>query len=54
MLCDVNELRIAVRLDQSGLIDLYAAYGFELALQLEESGYVGLGIVDEEEAVGRV
>src|SRR5436853_3049727 len=28
--------------------------GKELALQLEESGYAGLGIVDEEEAVGRV
>src|SRR5690349_15026159 len=28
--------------------------GKELALQLEESGYAGLGIVDEEEAVGSV
>ncbi len=28
--------------------------GKELALQLEESGYAGLGIVDEEEAVGKV
>src|SRR5438309_9405512 len=28
--------------------------GKELALQLEESGYAGLGIADEEEAVGRV
>jgi len=27
--------------------------GKELALQLEESGYAGLGIVDEEEAVGK-
>src|SRR3989442_394625 len=27
--------------------------GKELALQLEESGYVGLGIADEEEAVGK-
>jgi len=28
--------------------------GKELALELEESGYAGLGIVDEEEAVGKV
>jgi Fe-S cluster assembly ATP-binding protein len=28
--------------------------GKELALQLEESGYAGLGLVDEEEAVGTV
>ena len=28
--------------------------GKELAMQLEESGYAGLGIADEEEAVGRV
>ncbi|MBZ5581075.1 MAG: Fe-S cluster assembly ATPase SufC [Acidobacteriia bacterium] len=28
--------------------------GKELALQLEETGYAGLGIADEEEAVGRV
>jgi len=28
--------------------------GKELALQLEESGYAGMGIEDEEEAVGRV
>ena len=28
--------------------------GKELALQLEESGYAGLGIADEEEAVGKV
>jgi Fe-S cluster assembly ATP-binding protein len=28
--------------------------GKELALQLEESGYAGLGIYDEEEAVGKV
>jgi Fe-S cluster assembly ATP-binding protein len=27
--------------------------GKELALQLEESGYAGLGVVDEEEAVGK-
>jgi len=27
--------------------------GKELALQLEESGYAGLGIYDEEEAVGK-
>jgi Fe-S cluster assembly ATP-binding protein len=28
--------------------------GKELALELEESGYAGLGIVDEEEAVGKL
>ena len=28
--------------------------GKELALELEESGYAGLGIYDEEEAVGKV
>ena len=28
--------------------------GKELALQLEESGYAGLGIADEEEAVAKV
>jgi Fe-S cluster assembly ATP-binding protein len=28
--------------------------GKELALELEESGYAGLGIVDEEEAVAKV
>jgi Fe-S cluster assembly ATP-binding protein len=28
--------------------------GKELALELEESGYAGLGIEDEEEAVGKV
>jgi Fe-S cluster assembly ATP-binding protein len=27
--------------------------GKELALELEESGYAGLGILDEEEAVGK-
>lgn len=31
----VNELRLAVRLDQSRLLDLYAAFGFELAPELE-------------------
>ncbi|MDB5840657.1 MAG: family acetyltraansferase [Herminiimonas sp.] len=34
-LSDINELRIAVRSDQSRLLDLYAAYGFEPALELE-------------------
>ena len=34
---DISELRIAVRTDQSRLLDLYAAYGFELALELEYS-----------------
>lgn len=33
--CKASELRIAVRADQSRLLDLYAAYGFELALELE-------------------
>jgi hypothetical protein len=28
--------------------------GKELALELEESGYAGLGIYDEEEAVGKI
>lgn len=32
---DVEELRIAVRSDQTRLLDLYAAYGFDLALELE-------------------
>jgi ribosomal protein S18 acetylase RimI-like enzyme len=35
--CEVNELRLAVRTDQTSLIDLYAAYGFELAPELEYS-----------------
>lgn len=34
-ICEVEELRIAVRADQTRLLDLYAAYGFELALELE-------------------
>lgn len=32
---DVNELRLAVRADQERLLDLYAAFGFELAPELE-------------------
>ncbi|NEX61523.1 GNAT family N-acetyltransferase [Noviherbaspirillum galbum] len=32
---DVSELRLAVRSDQARLLDLYAAYGFELAPELE-------------------
>lgn len=32
---DVTELRLAVRADQPRLLDLYAAYGFELAPELE-------------------
>jgi len=32
---DVIELRLAVRADQSRLLDLYAAYGFEIAPELE-------------------
>lgn len=34
---DIRELRLAVRADQSRLLDLYAAYGFEPALELEYS-----------------
>lgn len=33
--CDVKELRLGIRSDQSRLIDLYAAYGFEVAPELE-------------------
>lgn len=33
----VEELRLAVRTDQSRLVDLYAAYGFEVAPELEYS-----------------
>lgn len=33
--CGVVELRLAVRSDQARLLDLYAAYGFELAPELE-------------------
>lgn len=32
---DVRELRLAVRDDQDGLLGLYAAFGFELAPELE-------------------
>jgi ribosomal protein S18 acetylase RimI-like enzyme len=32
---DVRELRLGVRSDQERLLDLYAAYGFELAPELE-------------------
>lgn len=34
---NVSELRLAVRTDQSRLVDLYAAYGFEVAPELEYS-----------------
>lgn len=34
---DVTELRLGVRADQERLLDLYAAYGFELAPELEYS-----------------
>jgi GNAT superfamily N-acetyltransferase len=34
---DVAELRLGVRADQPRLLDLYAAYGFELAPELEYS-----------------
>lgn len=34
---DISELRLAVRHDQPRLLDLYAAYGFELAPELEYS-----------------
>jgi len=33
----VHELRLAVRADQPRLLDLYAAYGFEIAPELEYS-----------------
>ena len=32
---DVAELRLGVRADQPRLLDLYAAFGFELAPELE-------------------
>jgi ribosomal protein S18 acetylase RimI-like enzyme len=32
---DVTELRLGVRADQTRLLDLYAAYGFEMAPELE-------------------
>jgi len=34
-LADVNELRLGLRADQPRLLDLYAAFGFELAPELE-------------------
>jgi ribosomal protein S18 acetylase RimI-like enzyme len=34
---DVDELRLAVRIDQPRLLDLYATFGFELAPELEYS-----------------
>ncbi len=34
---NVTELRLAVRTDQTRLLDLYAAYGFEVAPELEYS-----------------
>ncbi|WP_300758103.1 GNAT family N-acetyltransferase [Janthinobacterium sp.] len=33
--CQAEELRLAIRRDQPKLIDFYAAYGFELAEELE-------------------
>ena len=35
LISDVNELRLGIRSDQSRLVDLYAAYGFEVAPELE-------------------
>ena len=32
---DIHELRLGVRADQERLLDLYSAYGFELAPELE-------------------
>ncbi|MBC7501945.1 MAG: GNAT family N-acetyltransferase [Herminiimonas sp.] len=32
---DIKELRLAVRTEQARVVDLYAAYGFELAPELE-------------------
>ncbi|GAA4034014.1 GNAT family N-acetyltransferase [Actimicrobium antarcticum] len=37
LLADVNELRLAVRNDQSRIVDLYATLGFELAPELDYS-----------------
>jgi len=34
---DIRELRLAVRADQERLLDLYSAFGFELAPELEYS-----------------
>jgi ribosomal protein S18 acetylase RimI-like enzyme len=34
---EVDELRLAVRTDQSRLVDLYSAYGFEVAPELDYS-----------------
>lgn len=35
LMSDVSELRLGIRSDQSQLLDLYAAYGFEVAPELE-------------------
>ncbi|MGI4849954.1 MAG: GNAT family N-acetyltransferase [Janthinobacterium lividum] len=35
--CEINELRLAVRTDQTRLLGLYAAFGFDLAPELEYS-----------------
>lgn len=32
---EVDELRLGIRTDQAGLLDLYAAFGFEVAPELE-------------------
>ena len=32
---DIGELRLAVRSDQEQLLDVYAAFGFEIAPELE-------------------
>lgn len=34
-IADIDELRLAVRADQAQLVDVYAAFGFEIAPELE-------------------
>lgn len=35
LVADIEELRLAIRPDQMSLVDLYAAFGFEIAPELE-------------------
>lgn len=37
LMSDVDELRVAVDGDETRLVDLYAAYGFDVAMELEYS-----------------
>jgi GNAT superfamily N-acetyltransferase len=48
--CGIGELRLAVRSDQPKLIDFYAAFGFELAEELE---YLGANPAEPEPFVMR-